>query len=156
DEYNDIDAYVGKMDSLTPELEAQYNVDIARYYWAGWSAGGNIVVIIGSQNQDEIAGTMVFPGTGGNYAQPYLEARSAAHDLDPCLNMIALFYACGDEDANYDYGGPVEYEADSWHNWYGYTTEFVLVEGSGHYISEATYGIRQTAWDWIEGKNLYN
>jgi hypothetical protein len=70
--------------------------------------------------------------------------------------MIKLFYACGSEDPNYDYGGPVEYEANAWADWYGYTTTFELVEGSGHYIAESTYHIRQTAWDWVEGFNMYN
>jgi predicted esterase len=156
DEYNDVDAYVNKLNALVPQLEAQYNVDRARYYWAGWSAGGNIVVILAAGNQDTVAGTMVFPGTGGNYARDALADRAAARTSDPCLHLIKLFYACGDEDGNYDYGGPVEYEADSWASWYGYTTYFELVEGSGHYISESVYHIRQQAWDWIEGYNLYN
>lgn len=156
DEYNDIDAYVDKLNAVTTDLEAQYNVDRARYYWAGWSAGGNIVVILGAGNQDFLAGTMVFPGTGGDYARDELEARSTAHASDPCLNMMAMFYACGDADVNYDYGGPVEYEANAWRDWFGYTTTFELVEGSGHYISETTYHIRQQAWDWIKDYNLYN
>ncbi len=156
DEYNDVAAYVDKLNAATTALEAQYNVDRARYYWAGWSAGGNIVVILGAGNQDFLAGTMVFPGTGGDYARTELEARSTAHASDPCLNMMAMFYACGSADPNYDYGGPVEYEANAWRDWFGYETTFVLVEGSNHYISETTHHIRRQAWDWIKDHNLYD
>jgi dienelactone hydrolase len=156
DEYNDVEVYVDKLNAVTTALEAQYNVDRARYYWAGWSAGGNIVVILGAGNQDFLAGTMVFPGTGGDYARTELEARSTAAASDPCLHMMAMFYACGSADPNYDYGVPVEYEANAWRDWFGYDTTFVMVEGSNHYISETTHHIRQQAWDWIEGHNLYN
>lgn len=43
----------------------------------------------------------------------------------------------------------VQNEAEAWTSW-GYETHFERVEGAGHYIDEATYGIRATAWAWIE------
>src|SRR5262245_20112171 len=66
DEYNDTNAIVNKLNESAMVVETEYNVDKSRYYWAGWSAGGNIAIIFGSQNQAFLAGTLVFPGTGGN------------------------------------------------------------------------------------------
>jgi PKD repeat protein len=146
-EYNNTTNIVNKLNESIPILENDYNVDKARYYWAGWSAGGNLVVIIGSQNQSLIAGTMVFPGTGGNMAQPSMQSWTG--------HKIRMFYACGDQDPNYSWS-VVKNEADSWASWYGYTTKFVKVTGSGHYISESTYQIRQQAWNWIKQYNLSN
>ncbi|MHC5081096.1 MAG: PKD domain-containing protein [Planctomycetota bacterium] len=146
-EYNNTTNIVNKLNESIPILENQYNVDKARYYWAGWSAGGNLVVIIGSQNQNLIAGTMVFPGTGGNYAQPSMQSWTG--------HKIRMYYACGDQDPNYAWTA-VQYEANSWNQWYGYTTRFDKIAGSGHYISESTYGVRATAWNWIKGYNLQN
>jgi predicted esterase len=147
-EYNDIPAIVDKINESVPILEEEYNVDRARYYWAGWSAGGNIVIIVGSENQATLAGTMVFPGTGGNFARDSLEAWDG--------HKIRMFYACGDQDPNYDYGVPVEAEANAWADWFGYETRFEMVEGSAHYIDEGVYGIRATAWEWMRGFNLGN
>jgi predicted esterase len=146
DEYNDIDAIVAKLNETAPLLDAGYNVDRARYYWAGWSAGGNIVVILGSQNQDTLAGTMVFPGTGGSIAQPHMSSNQG--------HKLRLFYACGDQDPNYGWQ-VVENEANVWGG-LGYTTHFVRVDGAAHYIDEPTYGVRADAWSWIEGFNLQN
>jgi PKD repeat protein len=146
-EYNNTTNIVNKLNESIPVLENGYNVDKARYYWAGWSAGGNLAVIIGSQNQSLIAGTMVFPGTGGNLAQPNMQSNTG--------HKIRLYYACGDQDPNYSWSA-VQYEATSWNSWYGYTTRFDKVTGSGHYISETTYGIRATAWAWMKQFNLQN
>ena len=146
DEYNDVNAIVAKLNESQSVVEAEYNVDRARYYWAGWSAGGNIVVILASQNQDAVAGTMVFPGTGGSYAQPYM-ASNQGHKL-------RLFYACGDQDPNYGWQ-VVENEAGVWTTM-GYTTRFVKVAGASHYIDEPTYGVRADAWGWIKDFNLQN
>ena len=146
-EYNDKQAIVDKLNEASGIIENEYNVDRARYYWAGWSAGGNIVVIEGSYNQDFIAGTMVFPGTGGGIAQPQMEKRVG--------HKIRMFYACGTEDPNYDWL-VVQNEADTWREAYGYETTFQSVEGAPHRIDEATYGIRAQAWEWIAGYNLQN
>jgi predicted esterase len=146
-EYNDVDAIVAKIDEATEIVEGEYNVDRARHYWAGWSAGGNIVVIVGSQNQDILAGTMVFPGTGGGVAQPEMEAREG--------HKIRMFYACGTEDPNFDWV-VVQNEADTWREVLAYETTFQAVEGAPHRIDEATYGIRAQAWEWIAGYNLQN
>jgi PKD repeat protein len=146
-EYNNTTNIVNKLNETIPILESQYNVDKARYYWAGWSAGGNLAVIIGSQNQNLIAGTMVFPGTGGNMAQPSMQSWTG--------HKIRMYYACGDQDPNYSWTA-VQYEANSWNQWYGYTTRFDRVAGAGHSLTESTYGVRSTAWNWIKGFNLQN
>lgn len=148
EEYGDLNAYVDKINFAATKLESEYNVDMARYHFAGWSAGGNAAVIIGSASQDFCATTMVFPGTGGSLAQPYMSSWTG--------HKIRLYYACGDQDANYSYGTSVEYEANAWRDWYGYTTRFDLVVGSDHYISETIYHKRQDAWNWVKGFNLTN
>jgi predicted esterase len=145
-EYNDIQSISNKLNETMTLLEDQYMVDRARYYWAGWSAGGNIVVIGGSQSQSLLAGTMVFPGTGGNSAKPFMEQNQG--------HKIRLFYACGDQDSQYPWDA-VQYEANFWTQ-YGYQTHFEKVPGASHYIDETTYGIRAAAWAWIEGFNLSN
>lgn len=146
-EYNDTQKIVAKLNESLDILDAQYNVDRGRYYWAGWSAGGNLVIIIGSQNQDTLAGTMVFPGTGGNVAQQAL-AEWQGHKL-------RMYYACGEADPNFDHKA-VQFEAETWQNQYGYTTRFDLVPGAPHYLDEATYKVRDAAWQWMRGFNLKN
>lgn len=146
-EYNDTNKIVAKLNETLEILDAQYNVDRGRYYWAGWSAGGNLVIIIGSQNQDTLAGTMVFPGTGGNIAQDAL-AKWNGHKL-------RMYYACGSEDPNFD-ANAVQFEAETWKNKYGYTTRFDLVPGGPHYLDEPTYKVRDAAWQWMRGYNLKN
>ena len=146
DEYNDTTAYVNKINFATTKLEAEYNVDKARYHLAGWSAGGNIVVMLGSANQDFCATTMVFPGTGGQSAYNALAAWGG--------HKIRLYYACGDEDANYDWT-VVQNEANVFAG-LGYTTRFDKVVGCGHSISEATYHKREDAWNWVKDFNLQN
>ncbi len=145
-EYNDQSAYANKITyTVFPKLADEYNIDQARYHLAGWSAGGNLVVIMGSQNQDLFVSTMVFPGTGGSYAQPYLSSWTG--------HKIRLYYACGDQDTNYPYAD-VEYEANAWHNWYGYTTRCDKVVGCGHYINEDDHYKRQDAWNWVKDFHL--
>jgi dienelactone hydrolase len=146
-EYNDTQKIVAKLNETIELLETQYNVDRGRFYWAGWSAGGNLVIIIGSQNQDTLAGTMVFPGTGGNIAQPDLAAWQG--------HKIRMYYACGSDDPNFD-ANAVEFEANAWKEQYGYTTRFDLVPGGPHYLDENTYKVREAAWAWMRGFNLKN
>ena len=146
-EYNDTQKIVAKLNETLEILDAQYNVDRGRYYWAGWSAGGNLVVIIGTQNQDTLAGTMVFPGTGGQAAQEAI-AQWQGHKL-------RMYYACGEADPNFDHNA-VKFEADTWKNQYGYTTRFDLVPGAPHYLDEPTYKVRDAAWQWMRGFNLKN
>lgn len=146
DEYNDSGAYVQKINDAVTQLEAGYNVDRARYHLAGWSAGGNLVVMLGSENQDFAASTMVFPGTGGQTAYDNLAAWSG--------HKIRLYYACGDQDPNYS-ASVVQNEATAFAN-LGYGTRFELVTGSSHHIDEATYHKRSDAWSWVAGFNLRN
>jgi|GEM_PF-3037844 len=146
-EYNDTQKIVAKLNETLEILDTQYNVDRGRYYWAGWSAGGNLVIIIGSQNQDTLAGTMVFPGTGGNIAQQPLAEWNG--------HKIRMYYACGSADPNFD-ANAVKFEAETWMNQYGYTTRFDLIEGGPHYLDEAIYHPRAAAWAWMRGFNLKN
>ncbi len=145
-EYNDVDAIVAKLNETAELVEQGYNVDRARYYWAGWSAGGNLAIMLGAGNQDFVAGALVFPGTGGSIAQPDLR------DWDG--HKLRMFYACGTADPNYDWH-VVENEANTWRA-YGYETDFKAVEGAPHRIDEATYGIRAVGWTWMRGFNLRN
>lgn len=146
-EYNDTNKIVAKLNETLEILDAQYNVDRGRYYWAGWSAGGNLVIIIGSENQDTLAGTMVFPGTGGNLAQNAIASWNG--------HKLRMYYACGSEDPNFD-ANAVQFEAETWKNKYGYTTRFDLVAGAPHYLDEPTYKVRDAAWQWMRGFNLKN
>jgi predicted esterase len=146
DEYNDTTAIVNKLNESATVVETEYNVDKARYYWAGWSAGGNIAIILGSQNQAFLAGTLVFPGTGGNIAKPYMEQNTG--------HKMRLYYACGDQDPNFDWQA-VQYEANFWQS-IGYTTRFDKVVGAPHYLDESLYGVRAAGWDWIKGFHLQN
>jgi dienelactone hydrolase len=141
DEYNDSSAIMAKLNAAATHIEQNYTVDTHRYYWAGWSAGGNIVIIIGAQNQDFIAATMVFPGTGGSSAQSAMQSRSG--------HKIRLYYACGTADSNYPWAD-VQNEANFWAN-YGYTTRFDKVEGADHSITESVYHKRADAWNWVKG-----
>lgn len=146
-EYNDTQMIVAKLNETLDILDVQYNVDRGRYYWAGWSAGGNLVILIGTQNQDTLAGTMVFPGTGGQQAQQAIAAWQG--------HKLRMYYACGEADPNFD-PGAVQFEADTWKNQYGYTTRFDLVPGAPHYLDETTYKVRDAAWQWMRGFNLKN
>lgn len=146
-EYNDTQMIVAKLNETLDILDVQYNVDRGRYYWAGWSAGGNLVILIGTQNQDTLAGTMVFPGTGGQQAQQAIAAWQG--------HKLRMYYACGEADPNFDHNA-VQFEADTWKNQYGYTTRFDLVPGAPHYLDETTYKVRDAAWQWMRGFNLKN
>lgn len=128
------------------KIAREYNVDLARFYLAGWSAGGNIVVMIAGLNQNLFAASMVFPGTGGQETYNDLQAWTG--------HKIRLYYACGSEDPNYPWDA-VQNEANAFAN-LGYTTRFDKVEGSAHYIEEAVYHTRAAAWQWVRGFNLEN
>lgn len=145
DEYNDIQAYVDKINTVYPELEAKYNVDRARYYFAGHSAGGNIAIMLADDNQTFVAAVMVFPGSGGA-APPKPAGRP---------NGCKYYYAVGDQDTTTGYYPGCVQEANYRAN-QGYTTRCDVVQGCGHYIDEATYHKRQDAWNWVKNFNLTN
>lgn len=146
-EYNDVPAIIEKLNESMALLQEEYNVDQGRYYFAGWSAGGNISVVLSSMNQSLVAGTMVFPGTGGNQAKAEMQ-KTQAH-------KIRLFYACGDKDPAYPWD-KVEIEANFWKSAFGYETKFVRVEGGPHKLAESQYGIREDAWEWMQQFNMEN
>ena len=145
-EYNDVDAIVAKLEETQTLVQAGYQVDMARYYWAGWSAGGNLAIIIAAQNQGLVAGTLVFPGTGGQPALPFMKGNTG--------HRIRLFYACGDADPNFQWD-VVQNEAAVWAGM-GYQTMFVKVPGAAHFIDETLYGIRAQGWAWMRDFNLSN
>ena len=146
-EYNDVEAIIEKLNESMALLQTEYNVDQGRYYFAGWSAGGNIAVVLSAMNQELVAGTMVFPGTGGNQALAEMQ--------QPQAHKIRLFYACGDQDPAYPWDG-VQNEASYWASAFGYETQFVKVEGGPHKLLESTYGIRAEAWAWMRNFNMEN
>ncbi len=145
DEYNDTQAYLTKINTLIPELEDQYNVDRARYYFAGWSAGGNIAIMFTDDNQGVVAAAVVFPGSGG--AAPAIPPERP--------NGAKYYYAVGDQDTATGYYPGCVNEAN-YRQGQGYTTRCDVVAGCGHYIDESTYHKRADAWAWVKDFNLQN
>lgn len=145
-EYNDTGRILTKLSETMDLLYRAYNVDHARFYWAGWSAGGSIAVMLGALNQDIIAGVMVFPGSGGSIALDAMRTWQG--------HKMRLFYACGTADPYFP-AAAVEYESAFWLN-YGYQSHFQAVAEAGHYLDENRYGIRAGAWAWMKNFNLLN
>ena len=146
DEYNDTQAYVDKIREVYPWLEQKYNVDKARYYFAGWSAGGNIAIMLTDANQTFVAAVMVFPGSGGLNPPPKPAGRP---------NGAKYYYAVGDQDTSTGYYPGCISEANS-RAQHGYTTKCDVVQGCGHYIDESKYHKRRDAWNWVKDFNLTN
>jgi hypothetical protein len=144
DEYNDTMSMLDKINSVVlPKLPAEYNVDRARYYYAGWSVGGNIAIMMTDQNQTSVAAAMVFPGTGGDPPSipPGRPAGAKYYYAVGSLDTATGYYpGCVDE-ANYREGQ-------------GYTVRCDVVSGCGNSISEATYHKRRDAWNWVKYFNL--
>ncbi len=145
DEYNDTAAYVDKINFAATKLEDEYNVDMARYYFAGWSAGGNIAIMLTDGNQEFVAAALVFPGSGG--AAP--SSKPAGRP-----NGAKYYYAVGDQDTATGYYDGCVTEAN-YRSSQGYTTRCDVVAGCGHYISES-YHKRADGWNWVKGFNLTN
>ncbi|MEM7020716.1 MAG: hypothetical protein AAF512_25655 [Pseudomonadota bacterium] len=146
-EFNNIPAIANKLTETRQLLEAEYSVDMGRYYWAGWSAGGNIAIILGAANQDSLAGVMVFPGTGGNFALFDMANRTG--------HKMRLYYACGSNDTQFNCGN-VEFEANAWQSRYGYETRYESIQGATHRIREVEFLVRANAWAWMLKFNLLN
>ena len=76
-------------------LEDGYNVDRARVYFAGFASGGDIALINGTDpvNASEVAGIMVFPGSGGSKARRnLLDARQQGK------RAVGIYITVGMED----------------------------------------------------------
>jgi PKD repeat protein len=142
DEYNDVTAYNIKIPYAYPKLEAEYNVDKARYYFAGWSAGGNIAIGFTDTNQTFIAAAMVFPGSGG--AAP---AKPAGRP-----NGAKYYYAVGTLDTGTGYYPGCVTEANTRQS-QGYTTQCDVVNGEGHSLPDSK---RLDGWNWVKDFNLQN
>jgi PKD repeat protein len=146
DEYNDVKAYIDKINFVLPKIAAEYNVDKARYYFAGWSAGGNIVIAITDTYQGLVAAAMVFPGGHTDYGPAMPPERPAG---------AKYYYAVGENDTSTGYYPGCVGEANARQS-QGYTTRCDVVGGCGHRIDEDTYHKRQDAWNWVKGFNLQN
>jgi PKD repeat protein len=143
DEYNDTNAYVNKInDTVFPKLSDEYNIDRARYYLAGWSAGGNIAIMLTDGNQAFSAAAMVFPGSGG--AAPSIPAERPAG--------AKYYYAVGDQDTGTGYYPGCVDEA-SYRQGQGYTTKCDVVNGVGHSVPNSK---RLDGWNWVKGFNTQN
>jgi poly(3-hydroxybutyrate) depolymerase len=137
---------VSKIQYAYPKLEAEYNVDMARYYFAGWSAGGNVAIMLTDGNQEFIAAAMVFPGSGG--AAPSKPAGRP--------NGAKYYYAVGDQDTLEKTGTgyyPGCVDEASYRSNQGYTTRCDVVPGAGHSLPNSK---RLDGWNWVKGFNLTN
>ncbi|TET31595.1 MAG: hypothetical protein E3J72_22030 [Planctomycetota bacterium] len=143
DEYNNEPALHSKISQTEPKLEAEYNVDKARYYYAGFSAGGNIAIIFTDANQGHVAAAMSFPGS-------YQPAPSIPSERP---NGAKYYYAVGSLDTAYAQAIP---KACAAREAQGYTVRYDIVQGCGHYISESQYHKRADAWDWVKNFNVKN
>ncbi|TET35796.1 MAG: hypothetical protein E3J72_09820 [Planctomycetota bacterium] len=142
--YNNFDLLVARLQHAYQKLEAEYNVDKARYYLAGWSAGGNIAIGITNSNQNFVAAVMTFPGSGGGVAIPPERPGGAKY-----------YYAVGDQDTGTGFYPGVVTEAENMKAM-GYTAHCEVYNGCGHRIEEAKWHARAAAWQWVKGFNLKN
>jgi dienelactone hydrolase len=121
------------------KLESEYNVDKARYYMAGWSAGGNFAVMFTDYYQDFIAASMVFPGC------------SQEQPPDPPPGRAAKYYfAVGDKDIGYY--NAILFEV-AWREDRGYTVRLDVVPNGGHGLPDSK---RLDGWNWVKDFNLKN
>jgi dienelactone hydrolase len=133
-------AFEDKILYAYPRLEAEYNVDRARYYMAGWSSGGNFAVMFTDYYQHFIAAAMVFPGCSQEEPPGPAPGRAAKY-----------YFAVGDLDTGYY--DAISFEAP-WREGRGYTVRMDVVAGCGHFIDEDKYHKRQHGWDWVKQFNL--
>ncbi len=150
--YNDRQLIADRFDQGIELLSKQYNIDLAKIYLAGWSAGGNIALIdfTAPEEQAVIAGIMVFPGTGGNYLRDNLKAASQSG-----TRKIAIHYSVGDQDTQTGFYPGCVTEHDYFIKFPGYGDRIGLKvwQGSGHGLPPQS---REDAWKWIQKFNSVN
>ncbi|MCB0365953.1 MAG: hypothetical protein KDD68_11215 [Bdellovibrionales bacterium] len=147
--YNDQRLIFNRLNEAVGILEAGYNVDRARIYFAGWSAGGNIALLNGTNpvNANELAGIMVFPGSGGNYARNYLTQASQQGK-----RAVPIYYAVGDRDTSTGYYPGVVNEAQILSQIPGYAERitYKVWPEVGHSLHQGAF---DEAWKWISQYN---
>lgn len=147
--YNDQSLIFNRLNEAVGILEAGYNVDRARIYFAGWSAGGNIALLNGTNpvNANELAGIMVFPGSGGNYARNYLTQASQQGK-----RAVPIYYAVGDRDTSTGYFPGVVNEAQILSRIPGYESRitYKVWQDMGHSLHQGAF---DEAWKWISEFN---
>lgn len=147
--YNDVNLIFERTDESQNILEGNYNVDRARTYFAGWSAGGNISIIYGTdpKNANSLAGIMVFPGSGGYYARNNLNASSQQGK-----RAVPIYYAVGDRDTSTGYYPGVLDEAELLSSITGYRNRIKtkIWPGVGHALKNQA---NEEAWQWIKTFN---
>ncbi len=148
--YNDVQLIFERYNEAITILINEYNIDMARIYFAGWSAGGNICLLYLTDpqyQQDFVAGIMVFPGSGGNTAVNNCNANTG--------RKSALYYAVGDQDTSTGYYPGCLQEASVIASIPGYANkvETRVWAGQGHMLSQDA---RDEAWAWIKNFNVVN
>jgi dienelactone hydrolase len=147
--YNDVNLIFDRAEESQGLLESNYNVDRARSYFAGWSAGGNISIIYGTdpKNANSLAGIMVFPGSGGYYARNNLTAASQQGK-----RAVPIYYAVGDRDTSTGYYPGVLDEAEILSSITGYKNRIKtkIWPGVGHALKNQA---NEEAWQWIKAFN---
>lgn len=147
--YNDVDLIFQRMDASLKTLESQYNVDRARYYFAGWSAGGNITLIYGTvpEYANSVAGIMVFPGSGGFYARDNLNSASQQRK-----RAVPIYYAVGDKDTSTGYYPAILNEANILASISGYQDRIKTKVWAGASHSLGSQALSE-GWQWIKNFN---
>lgn len=133
-------------------LTNQYNLEQAKVYIAGWSAGGNFALLgaTSPDAQQEIAGIMVFPGTGGN--------RLLSNCQQNIRRKMAFYYAVGDQDTSTGYARGVPNEASVIGQVSGYQdrVRYKVWAGRNHdLVSHPTLGppVIEEAWNFLRQFN---
>lgn len=148
--YNDVNLIFTRVNEALGILQTQYNIDLARLYFAGWSAGGNICMLYLTDPQNQqtvVAGIMTFPGTGGNTA--YNNCRNNTG------RKCGLYYAVGDQDTATGYYPGAVNEAQAIAALPGWASKvtYKVWPGQGHGLNQAA---RDAAWAVIKNYNLVN
>ncbi len=150
--YDDVDLIFTRLNSSLSLLDKEYNVDRARIYLAGWSAGGNIALNYGTDLQltDSVAGIMVFPGSGGSYTINHFKQASQQNK-----RAIPVYYAVGDQDTATGYYPGVLNEALLLAAISGYEKRIQtkVWNGFGHKLNNPALS---EAWGWMKNFNSKN
>ena len=151
--YNDVELIFQRMEEALAILTSDYNIDLARIYIGGWSAGGNIALIYATTEefQSRIAGVMVFPGSGGDYVIKNFLTTSK----NPEARKMAIYYAIGTEDTGTGYYPVAGQEARVLQKITGYENrvKIRIWEGEGHKLPNQAMA---EAWNWIRDFNTLN
>ncbi|MCB0363281.1 MAG: hypothetical protein KDD35_11185, partial [Bdellovibrionales bacterium] len=150
--YNDVNLIFSRIENSIGILESGYNVDRARYYFAGWSAGGNIAIKYGTdpRNASTLAGIMVFPGSGGTIA---IENLSSAARQG--IRAVPIYYAVGTKDTATGYYPGILDDARIMSQIPGFQNKIKtrVWEGQSHGLANEA---NEAAWMWLKSFNTNN